>query len=96
MMMEVLTMVPDDNAVRESIIHCLGDLASHSNSISALSDPKCVRLVLSAAKESAVGTAVAFGNDDANAVSSKSMAATVKSVRTNARGCCVILQHTPV
>jgi hypothetical protein len=79
MMLEVVAMAPDSTAVRESVIHCLGDLAAVSPAAAnAISDPKCVALVLAAAKE---GSGDVFGESSgADAGSSQSLMTTAKSV----------------
>ena len=81
MMMEVVNMAPDSLAVKESVIHCLGDLASVSTSAAnAIADPKCVQLVLTAAKDTS-SDVFAVESSGAEQASAQSLMTTAKAVR---------------
>ncbi len=67
MMMEVVEMTPNSDAVRESVIHCFGDLASGPHGVAAaaaISEAKCVALVLEAAKDQSANV---FGDGSSSA-----------------------------
>ncbi len=69
---QVVAMAPDDPVVRESVIHCFGDLSNRSDAISAISDPQVMELMRST---------VAQESDSYGIASTSSIATTVKNVR---------------